>query len=240
MKPTTDIRAISFDGDMTLWDFDQVMRHSLACALVELRSQVPGPAASSLTVDAMIAIRDVVATEMRGVTDLEAIRLESFRRTLESIGVPDEGLVARLNALYLHHRFERVEPYQDVIPGLDALAGRYRLGLISNGNGYPALGDFAGRFEFLVFSQDVGVEKPDPRIFRCACEAIACSPGEMMHVGDSLASDVAGANSVGAVSVWLNRDGRSRIGDAVPDYEVRSLGEIERILAPAHLTSAST
>lgn len=235
-----EIKAVSFDGDMTLWDFDQVMRYSLGCALDELRRRLPGPSAS-LTVDDMIAIREAAAADMRGVTDLEAIRLESFRRTLDSIGTPDEDLAVELNAVYLRHRFERVELYPDALPLLDALAGHYRLGLISNGNGYPALGDLAGRFDFLVFSQDVGVEKPDPRIFYAACATACCIPSEMMHVGDSVASDVAGANAAGATSVWLNRGGVARLGDAVPHHEVRSLLEVEDILvSAAHLTSASS
>ena len=35
------IKAISFDGDMTLWDFEKVMRHSLRHALVEIRRLLP-------------------------------------------------------------------------------------------------------------------------------------------------------------------------------------------------------
>jgi putative hydrolase of the HAD superfamily len=240
VKSLSQIKAVSFDGDMTLWDFDQVMRHSLSCALEELRRRLPALSAS-LTVDTMIAIREAVAADMRGTTDLEAIRLESFRRTLDSIGAPDEDIAVELNTVYLRHRFERVDLYPDALPLLDALAGHYSIGLISNGNGYPALGDLAGRFDFLVFSQDVGVEKPDPRIFHAACEAACCAPSELMHVGDSIASDVAGANAVGALSVWLNRDGVAPAADAVPHYEVRSLLEIEDLLvSAAHLTSASS
>ncbi|MFI5269168.1 MAG: hypothetical protein ACHQ7M_17475 [Chloroflexota bacterium] len=72
------IRAISFDGDGTLWDFQQVMRHALRCALSELRAAAPGPSAA-LTIDAMIAMRNQVAEELRGrVTNLEAVRLAAF------------------------------------------------------------------------------------------------------------------------------------------------------------------
>jgi phosphoglycolate phosphatase-like HAD superfamily hydrolase len=41
MKDLQDIRAISFDGDMTLWDFEKVMRHSLGLVLAELRTYRP-------------------------------------------------------------------------------------------------------------------------------------------------------------------------------------------------------
>jgi len=36
------IRAISFDGDMTLWDFEAVMRHALGHTLTELQAHLPG------------------------------------------------------------------------------------------------------------------------------------------------------------------------------------------------------
>lgn len=45
------IRAISFDDDMTLWDFEKVMRNSLAHALGELQEQLPGTSCVDLTVD---------------------------------------------------------------------------------------------------------------------------------------------------------------------------------------------
>jgi phosphoglycolate phosphatase-like HAD superfamily hydrolase len=94
------IRAISFDGDMTLWDFDAVMRHSLSHTLTELQAHLPANLLVDLTIDRMIEIRDAVAEELRGHSlSLEEIRLEAFVRTLQSIGVKDSDLAARLNAV---------------------------------------------------------------------------------------------------------------------------------------------
>jgi len=66
MNHCRQIKAISFDGDMTLWDFQKVMRHSLAITLAELRRRVPRQAASDLTIDKMIEIRNAVAAELKG------------------------------------------------------------------------------------------------------------------------------------------------------------------------------
>ena len=52
----------------------------------------------------------------------------------------------------------------------------------------------------------------------------------MLHVGDSLKNDVAGARNVGAPSVWLNREGVPNDTDIQPDYEVPSLTEIPAIV----------
>lgn len=43
MKEMRSVTTISFDGDATLWDFEKVMRHSLAITLDELRSRLPVP-----------------------------------------------------------------------------------------------------------------------------------------------------------------------------------------------------
>jgi HAD superfamily hydrolase (TIGR01549 family) len=230
MKPGP-IRAISFDGDMTLWDFEKAMRHSLSLALAELRRRVPGQQTAEVTIEKMIAIRNSVAAELKGeVVNLEDIRLHAFKRTVESVGPSNEALAADLNATYMKHRFEDIELYPDVIPCLDALGRDYPLGLLSNGNGYPERCGLPDRFHFVLFSQDVGVEKPDRRMFLAACKQAGCAPSELVHVGDSLEADVAGANSVGAVSVWLNRDGKQNDSGSAPAYEIRSLAELVAIV----------
>ena len=209
MQEAEQIKAISFDGDMTLWDFQKVMRHSLSLALKELGRRVPGQEAADLTIERMIEIRNSVASELKGkVVNLEEIRFHAFKRTVESVGSSDGNLAADLNSLYLKHRFEDIELYPDVIPALDVLRSSRTIGLLSNGNGYPERCGLPGRFSFVVFSQDVGVEKPDAEMFLAVCKHADCTLAELMHVGDSLQSDVAGANGVGAISVWLNRDGK--------------------------------
>ena len=231
MNQAKQIKVISFDGDMTLWDFKKVMRHSLSHPLEELRRRVPNQASSDLTIDRMVEIRNSVAAELSGkVFNLEEIRFHAFKRTVESIGFSNDTLAAELNSLYLKHRFEDIELYPDVIPILDILRSDFSIGLLSNGNGYPERCGLPDRFNFVVFSQDVGVEKPDAGMFRAACKYDGCDPCELMHIGDSLESDVAGANGVGAVSVWLNRDGKRNESDIVPDYEIRSLIELEDIV----------
>ena len=231
MTDTRRITTISFDGDATLWDFEKVMRHSLAIALSELRRRAPGHASVELTVDNMIEIRNTVAMELKGkAVNLEDIRFQAFKRTIESIGATDDSLATDLNALYLKHRFEDIELYPDVIPALDALRSDFSIGLLSNGNGYPERCGLPNRFNFVIFSQDIGVEKPDSAMFSAVCTQIGCKPNELMHVGDSLESDVAGANAVGAVSVWLNRNGAKNSTCIQPDYDIESLNELTDIM----------
>ena len=194
-----NFNVISFDGDMTLWDFLQVMRHSLKHTLAELQRQVPTQRVLELTVDEMIAIRNQFAEEVKGkIWNLEEIRLRAFERTLEYVGCRNKELAAHLNAIYRKHRFKDIELYPDVIPTFDVLAPHFKLGLLSNGNTYPERCGLEDYFTFVVFSQDVKIEKPDRRIFEITAQRAGCELAQILHVGDSLESDVAGARNAGA------------------------------------------
>ena len=225
------ISVVSFDGDMTLWDFLKVMRHSLQHALTELQKHVPTQRALQLTIDEMIYIRNQCADEVKGrIWNLEDIRKQSFERTLEYVGYPDEKLAEHLNTIYRKHRFGDIELYPDVIPTFDALASDFKLGLLSNGNTYPDRCGLEDRFAFVVFSQDVQVEKPHPKIFEITAQQAGCEFSQMLHVGDSLVNDVAGAQNVGISAVWLNREGVANDTEIQPDYEIGTLTEMTTIL----------
>lgn len=225
------ISAISFDGDMTLWDFHRVMRHSLKHALVELRRMVPTELASRLTVDEMIDIRDQVSEELKGrIWNLSEIRRIAFERTLERVGCHDSSLALDLNEVYRKHRFEDIELYPDVAPALDILSPHFKIGLLSNGNSYPEQCGLEGRFNFVVFSQDVRIEKPDRRIFEITARRAGCQLEQLLHVGDSLENDVAGARHAGAPAVWLNREGRRIDSGNQANFEITSLADLPPLL----------
>ena len=225
-----EITTISFDADGTLWDFAGVMRHALACALAELRKLVPS-VPDSLSIDTLIAIRNQVAEEQkdRRLTH-EAIRLEAFKRTLQFIENPDDDLAVHLHGLYLKHRFEDIQFFDDVFPALNALQGHYMMGLLSNGNTYPERCGLGNYFQFVVFAQDHGIQKPDPQLFAIAIERAGCTKRQLLHVGDSFQNDIIGAKRAGVKSVWLNRQCEDNETREQPDFEISSLTELTEIL----------
>lgn len=221
------ITTISFDGDGTLWDFDKVMRHSLRHALDELRHQVFGDLSEHLTIDEMIQIRNAVAQELKGkVTNLEEIRIIAFQQTLDYIGISDDQLALHLNEVYFKHRFENIDLSSDVVSTLEQLAERFKIGLVSDGNNYPERFGLGEHFSFIVFSHDYGFEKPDKRIFEIALEKAGCSPNELLHVGDSLETDICGAKSAGIKSVWLNRKLTQNNTGIKADLEILTLSQL--------------
>jgi len=230
MSRITGIKVISFDGDGTLWDFEKVMRHSLKIVLTELVKLTP-EAAEKLDIEKIIEIRNGVAGELKGkVTNLEEVRLEAFKETLRYAGRPDDDLANQLNEMYLKHRFEDIELYGDVLPVMQKLGEKYTLGLLSNGNSYPERCGLDGIFQFVVFSQDIGFEKPDPRFYETAVREAGCPAEQILHVGDSLENDVEGAARAGIHTVWLNRDGAGNDTAIKPEFEIESFFDLLEIL----------
>lgn len=80
------------------------------------------------------------------------------------------------------------------------------VGIISNSEGHLAelveeLGHHA-LFNVVIDSGRVGVDKPNPRIFELAAEALGVQLSEIVHVGDAWEADVLGARAVGAQAIW--------------------------------------
>ena len=118
---------------------------------------------------------------------------ELARRVYEEFGRPD-----------------RWRAYEDVVPALMRLKERgHCLGIISNWDQrltgvLTGLG-IAGLLDTIVSSAEVGLHKPDPRIFELACRRVGVEPREAVHVGDHHYADVLGASSVGMTPVLIDR-----------------------------------
>jgi putative hydrolase of the HAD superfamily len=57
-----------------------------------------------------------------------------------------------------------------------------------------------------------------------------CEPSELIHVGDSLPNDVAGAQALGIKAIWLNRDRLPNTTVIVPDAEIATLSELPALI----------
>lgn len=220
--------VIFFDGDQTLWDFQALMRRTLAATIKELRRREP-TVEGDLSVEAFVADREAAADQLRGkVTNLESIRLAAFTRSLCRLGIPDAKLAEHLNDYYLQRRFAGVDLYDDVLPVLETLIRDHTVGLLSNGNSYPERVGLERFFTATVFSQDHGVEKPDPRIYAIAQAAIP--GGEYIMVGDSITNDVVAAQRVGWKGIWLNRDRREPPAGIRPDAILADLHKLPTLI----------
>jgi putative hydrolase of the HAD superfamily len=166
---------------------------------------------------------DATTDESRGWLYFDLVLAES--------GVPlSRATKAALEQLNSYHRqqnlWERVA--HGVIPALEALREQgLRLTVVSNANGTLCAHldrlDLTRHFHCVLDSCDLGVEKPDPRMFLMALERSRARADTTIHVGDLYHVDVVGARAAGLRAVLLDE------ADLYPDADcprVRSLTEL--------------
>lgn len=115
------------------------------------------------------------------------------------------------------------------------LAKHYRMYIITNGvshTQYMRL-EKAGLepyFAGIFVSEDIGYQKPQKEYFSYVLNHIDGEKGEMLVIGDSLTSDILGANLAGIDSVWLNSDKSENATSANPTYEIERLEDLWKLL----------
>jgi putative hydrolase of the HAD superfamily len=118
--------------------------------------------------------------------------------------------------------------YDDVAHAVDMLASRgIQLGIVSNWDDrlraiLEGLG-LSKYFEAIIVSCEVGFPKPSPVIFEHASKKLGMAPEFILHVGDSMDQDVAGAKSAGFQSVLLER----RAQEPKRDGQIKSLVQLD-------------
>jgi FMN phosphatase YigB (HAD superfamily) len=81
-----------------------------------------------------------------------------------------------------------------------------------------------------VYSCDVRCRKPDKRIFRAALRRTRLNPDNTLFVGDSLTTDVRGANRFGLISVLKDPQDRYVGGRIRPAHRIARVAELRRIV----------
>ncbi len=170
----------------------------------------------------------------RAATDFAA---SPFFATITSrLGLPEALVQAIRRDIAYDHGRERL------YPGVEALLGRlsksHRLGVIANQSTgteerLRRLG-IRDAFSVVAASAELGIAKPDPRIFQQAARTAGCSPADATMIGDRLENDIAPAKRLGWSTVRVlqgfARHQVARGPDEVPDLTLISIIELEHAL----------
>lgn len=138
---------------------------------------------------------------------------EFYRLYVHTMGINDSNIADDL-AIWSREP-KSFSLFPDTLEVLSGLRNRgYLLGLLSNWD--VTLKEFCHELglseyvDMILASDEVGIRKPDPRIFTIACERLGLPPASCLYVGDSLAKDVTGGNQAQLKTVWLNRTGENK------------------------------
>jgi 2-haloacid dehalogenase len=220
-------KSVFFDADDTLFDYPQAERAALLACLEKF-------AITTGTETFVAAYRhhnhDVWQAFERGEMDQNTLRVERFRRLAEELALVDLPL-ERVSTFYL----EALARQSHLLPGalelVRGLAKIFPLALITNGIAMVQNKRFAASpitpfFKAIVISEEVGVAKPDPRIFAPALEKLGVEAADVLYVGDSVTSDMAAARNAGIDFCWFNPSGAPVPDGHAPRFIARELGEI--------------
>jgi putative hydrolase of the HAD superfamily len=221
------MQAVLFDAGGTLIHLDHAR---VAAAIGGVLGHAP---AVGDFVAAEYAGRDAVEQLMEtGGTGTDDSRWSvHFRAMLGALGLSDHEFDLVSAAIRAEHR--RLHLWSVAAAGAaETLAvlrrSGYLVACISNADGtVDRLLERAGLLEHLSFVVDsglVGIEKPDPRIFRLALEQADVAAEEAYYVGDIYPVDVVGARSVGMVPVLLDPLGRYGSRGCLTTPDIPSLG----------------
>lgn len=164
-----------------------------------------------------------------------AYRKEAWKRGLKRLGIEDERFAEKLANLFPSERKKNPFVYEETFRVLEALKGRYKLVLLTNGSPdlqNTKLGltpELVQYFDDVIISGAFGRGKPDPSIFDHVLKKVNVKKEDALMVGDNLNTDIKGANSLGIKSVWINRDHKEK-SDIEPDYEIYHLEELFPLL----------
>jgi putative hydrolase of the HAD superfamily len=204
------VKAVFFDVDDTLVDYDGAAR--------AVFGDVLGSGADYDDFRAGEHYERYLAGEL-GFVEMRERRMADYLVTIGHDGDPVDLERRRFEGMY---RFYRL--FDDALPCLDQLRARgLRLGLITNNDSAHQRAKLATvaldeLFDTVVISGEIGVAKPDPRIFLHACQEIGVAPADALHVGDNRVADAEGATGAGLRGVWLDRR-HEHAGEPV-DYDV--------------------
>jgi putative hydrolase of the HAD superfamily len=239
------VRGILFDFGHTLVDFRRT-QEALHEAYEQIRARIEAVAYMEVH-DLLDLVERVAGGVDRLVTQsYEERRMEEldqaalFREALGAIGFNLPNDVIRHIVELDHTAYSKslaVDP--EVLAILDRLrADGYRLGLVSNLTLVPDLirqdlerMGLADRLDATVFSSEVGVRKPDPRIFREALDRLGTQPADTVFVGDRLYDDVSGAQAVGMRGILTRQFRQEDDPDFAPDAVIEDLKELPDVVA---------
>lgn len=156
-------------------------------------------------------------------------------------GINPDILVAAGIVAYHETKWHELKVYDDVYEVLQWLSSRAGLvrGIISSGLGIKQAEKVIRLrvYQFITpnaiyFTEQVGINKPNPKLYRRVLQDLGLSPARSMYVGDNPTNDIDPAHEVGMITVHNRRSGRHSTtpGRTKPDYVISTFYELRDLL----------
>ena len=231
-------KVLFIDLDDTIWDFRRNSLVSLQQLYDEFALGRIFPDYERFKSLYMVANKELWEAYHHNRVTKDFLIVERFSRPLRQVGsalAEDHSFIMSLNDRYL----DVLAQQKNLVPGavelLEYLTKRgYPLYILSNGfaevqSRKLESGGIARYFKRLILSDEIGVTKPDRRLFDYALQIVGSEASETLIVGDNYDADILGAMNAGWSAIHFNRDNLPVAGPQ-PHYVVTSLDEVQCIL----------
>ncbi|AFZ71975.1 HAD family hydrolase [Natronobacterium gregoryi] len=226
--------AVLFDLDDTLYSYPPCNRAGKEAAREATRER--GYAFDAPEFEAFYQIgREEVKRHLSG-TAASHERLLYFKHALEDhTGSPQPADALAIGDAYWEGFLEAMEPFPDTVETLETLRDRgIDVAIVTNLTTRIQLRKLerlgiADHVDLLLTSEEVGREKPDSVLFTLPLARLDRRASEIVMVGNSVSSDIVGANAVGIETVLFNGDvddPASLEGRREPDHRIDALGAV--------------
>jgi putative hydrolase of the HAD superfamily len=216
-RAISPVKVLSFDLDDTLYDNHPIIISAIKAqqdylASIDKWQAQPG--------DYWLTCRSEYARLFPEVIDDVTVwRQKALRWGFEQLGIENSDH----HAVQAYQAFAKARSNitvdQDVIDLLTQLRTKYKVIAITNGNVDVSQFNLKDSFDLVLQAGPNGKAKPQPDMFITAADTLGVALSEILHIGDSLDSDVQGANLAGCKSVWLE--------NSFSKYQYKGLADIE-------------
>ena len=224
------VSVVAFDLDDTLWPCMPTINRAEEVLYQWLEQHYPRITASNDPEQMVAYRREFSVQDQRYAVDMSLMRRDYLNHLGEIHDYDGEKLSCDGFKVFFEAR-QQVEFYADVIPCLERLQRKFRLGSITNGNASVEHVGLGGYFEHSVSAADLMVAKPDPLIYQHLAERFDTAPRQIVYVGDHPVYDVLGSIEAGFQAVWINRENLDwPHHSAAPEHQISDLHELEALL----------
>ncbi len=226
---------IFFDLDRTIWDFEKNSEETILELLAEFGLDKKGRLTESDFIKTYKAINHGLWVEYRsGKISKQQLREARFYRSMLKYKIDEPELALRFNDAYVSRCSSKTHLLPHSREILDYLAKSYILHIITNGfkEAQHLKIEKSGirpYFSEVIVGDEVGINKPDPRIFHHAFESSTAAPEESIMIGDDFEADIMGAKEVGMDQIYFQPNG-VKDQNKIATYTVSHLEELKDIL----------
>ncbi|WP_405602915.1 MULTISPECIES: HAD-IA family hydrolase [unclassified Pseudoalteromonas] len=222
--------VLSFDLDDTLYDNRPIIKAAVKAQADYLNKlagyQEKGPQYWQYC-------RELAAQQQPAlVDDVTQWRKQTLRLALSKLGFNQSDMEHHAKGAYNAFADARsnITVSDDILALLDNLSKQYTLIAITNGNAEVERFNLNNKFALVLQAGLHGKAKPHSTLFDQAAEHLAVNKNAILHIGDSLDSDVQGANNAGCQSVWLNNQTANYAYKGLADIEIADIHALTHLI----------